>query len=143
MSHFDESGWIVQERRIMDFRGLASVHMGNHPMLKLIQILVPIKRCDLLLCCREDTMGILKYLMVWKLDWTTSKDFLRRLGWSMMDVAMMNPNPVEYPLGQFVQMNILIWNCRGELNPDFKRRIFEMVINHNAAIMVITETRVG
>lgn len=58
-------------------------------------------------------------------------------------MAMMNPNPVEYPLGQFVQMNILIWNCRGELNPDFKRRIFEMVINHNAAIMVITETRVG
>ena len=143
MPHFGESGWIVQERRIMDFRGSALAHIGNHPMLKLIQILVPIKRCDLLLCCREDTMGILKYLMVWKLDWTTSKDFLRRLGWSMMDVAMMNPNPVEYPLGQFVQMNILIWNCKGELNPDFKRRIFEMVINHNAAIMVITETRVG
>ena len=68
MPHFDESGWIVQERRIMDFRGLASVHMGNHPMLKQIKILVPIKRCNMLLCCKEDTMGILKYMMVWKLD---------------------------------------------------------------------------
>ena len=56
---------------------------------------------------------------------------------------MMNPNSVEVPLGQFAQMNILMWNCRGALNPDFKRRIFEMAINHNPAIMVITETRVG
>ena len=32
----------------------------------------------------------------------------------------MNPNPMEVPLGQFVEMNILMWNCRGALNPDFK-----------------------
>ena len=43
MPHFDKSGWIIQERKIMDFRGLALTHMGNHPMLKLIQILVPVK----------------------------------------------------------------------------------------------------
>ena len=48
MPHFDESGWIIQERRIVDFRGSASAHMGNHPMLKLIQILAPVKRCNLL-----------------------------------------------------------------------------------------------
>ena len=58
MPHFDKSGWIIQERKIMDFRGLALTHMGNHPMLKLIQILVPVKGCDLL--------GILKYMMIWK-----------------------------------------------------------------------------
>ena len=56
---------------------------------------------------------------------------------------MMNPNPVEVQLGQFVKMNILMWNCRGALNPDFKRRIFEMATNHNPAIMVITKTRMG
>ena len=55
---------------------------------------------------------------------------------------MMNPNLVEVPLGQFVVMNILMWNCRGALNLDFKRRIYEMAINHNLAIMVITKTRV-
>nr|POE58614.1 hypothetical protein CFP56_50203 [Quercus suber] len=92
---------------------------------------------------QRDITGILKYLMIWKPEWNSSKDLLRRLGWSMVDAAMMNPNPVEVPLGQFVQMNILMWNCKGALNPDFKRRIFEMTINHNPAIMVITETRVG
>ncbi|XP_075643190.1 uncharacterized protein LOC142614539 [Castanea sativa] len=40
-------------------------------------------------------------------------------------------------------MTILMWNCRGALNPDFKRRIFEMVMNHCPSIMVITKTRVG
>jgi len=82
-------------------------------------------------------------MMIWKLEWTTSKDLLRRLGWSMVDAAMMNPNPSEIPLRQFVKMNILMWNCRGALNPDFKRRIFGMAINHQPSIMVIIETRIG
>ena len=42
-----------------------------------------------------------------------------------------------------MKMNILMWNCRGALNPDFKRRVFEMAVNHHPLIMVITETRVG
>ena len=36
-----------------------------------------------------------------------------------------------------------MWNCRGPLNPDFKRRIFEMAVNHCPSIMVIMKTRVG
>ncbi|XP_023926428.1 uncharacterized protein LOC112037832 [Quercus suber] len=88
-------------------------------------------------------MGILKYMIIWKLEWKHSKDLLRRLGWSMVKGAAMNPSRVEVPMGQFVKMNILIWNCRGALNPDFKRRVFEMVVNHCPSITVITETRVG
>ena len=66
MPHFDELGWIIQERKIVDIRGSTLTHIGNHPML----------------------------------------------------------------------------NCRGALNLDFKRRIYEVAVNHNPAIMVITETRV-
>ena len=63
----------------------------------------------------------------------------------MVEATAMNTNPmeIEVPLGQFVKMNILLWNCRGALNADFKRRIFEMAINHQPSIMVVTETRVG
>ena len=88
-------------------------------------------------------MGILKYLMIWKPEWNSSNNLLKRLNWSMVEAAMMNPNSVEVPLGQFAQMNILMWNYKGALNLDFKRRIFEIAINHNPAIIVITETRVG
>ena len=63
----------------------------------------------------------------------------------MVETAVMNTNPmeIEVPLGHFVKMNILLWNCREALNADFKRRIFEMAINHQTSIMMITETRVG
>ena len=53
-----------------------------------------------------------------------------------------NPHEIEISLSQFVNMNILLWNCRGALNADFVRIIFEMAINHRPSIMVVTETRV-
>ena len=63
----------------------------------------------------------------------------------MVESATMNANPleIEVPLSHFVKMNILLWNCRGALNADFKRRIFEMTINHCPSILVVTEMRVG
>jgi len=57
--YFNESGWLIQERKIVDFRGMASAHMRNHPSLKLIQVLAPVQKCDLLICCKEDILGIL------------------------------------------------------------------------------------
>ena len=68
---------------------------------------------------------------------------MRRLLWSMMKAVAMRPNPIEVLVGGFVKINILLWNCKGALNANFKRRIFEMVVNHHPAIMVIMETRVG
>ena len=53
----------------------------------------------------------------------------------------MRPNPIEVLVGGFVKINILLWNCKGALNADFKRRIFEMIVNHHPPIMVIMETR--
>ncbi|XP_075659165.1 uncharacterized protein LOC142629055 [Castanea sativa] len=118
---------------------MAMAHMGNHPTLKLIQIMALVKNCDVLLSCREDILGILKHMIIWKSDWRASKDLLRRMGWSMVEVVAMNTNPpeIEVPLSQFVKMNVLLWNYRGALNPDFKRRIFEMAINHRPSILVI------
>ena len=61
----------------------------------------------------------------------------------MVEAATMNPSRVEVPMDQIIKMNILMWNCRGALNPDFKRRVFEIAVNHRPLIMVITATRVG
>lgn len=80
MPHLDELGWLIQERKVIDFRGSVSTHLGNMLVLKLFQILKTVKKCDLLLCCREEIQGILNYMATWKLDWVASKDLLRRLG---------------------------------------------------------------
>jgi len=61
----------------------------------------------------------------------------------MVEVATMNPSQIESSIGQFVQINILMWNCRVALNSDFKRWIFEMAVNHCPSIMVIMKTKVG
>ena len=90
MPHLDESGWLVQERKVIDFRGSVIAHMGNAPIMKLFQTLNLARRCDLLLRCREEIQGILNYLVVWKPDWMASKDLLRRLGWSMIASAKMD-----------------------------------------------------
>ena len=40
-------------------------------------------------------------------------------------------------------MNVIIWNCRGELKPIFQNRVRKLVQNHNLAILVVMKTRVG
>ena len=48
----------------------------------------------------------------------------------MMEAAAMMPNPIEVPVGGFVKINIPLWNCRGALNADFKKKVLEIVVNH-------------
>nr|POE90796.1 hypothetical protein CFP56_23091 [Quercus suber] len=97
--HFDESRWLIQEKRLVDFRGTTSTHLGNHLTLKLIQILEPVQKCDILIYCKKETLCILKYVMVWKPEWAMGKDLLQRMGWSMVKASMLNLRPVEVPLG--------------------------------------------
>ena len=40
-------------------------------------------------------------------------------------------------------MNVIIWNCKGALKPSFQTHVRELVCNHNLAILVLIETRVG
>ena len=40
-------------------------------------------------------------------------------------------------------MNMLIWNCRGAINPTFCDVVNELVRLHSPAIMIIVETKVS
>ena len=40
-------------------------------------------------------------------------------------------------------MNIIAWNCRGALKPEFQNHVRELVLNHNPAMLIVMETRVG
>lgn len=110
--------------------------------MKLFQVLTQVQNCSLRICYREEIVGILKYMIVWKLNWMASKELLKKMAWSMMEAAAMRPNQVEVPCGNYFNMNILLWNCRGAMNADFKCRVLEMMVNHQPSIMVITKTRV-
>ena len=40
-------------------------------------------------------------------------------------------------------MSIITWNCRGAWKPAFKSHVRELVRNHDPAILIVMETRVG
>ncbi|XP_050280312.1 uncharacterized protein LOC126721302 [Quercus robur] len=40
-------------------------------------------------------------------------------------------------------MNIIIWNCRGVPKPTFQSHVRELVRNHDRAILVLMETKIG
>ena len=40
-------------------------------------------------------------------------------------------------------MNIIIWNCRGALKPSFQSSVRDLVANHDPAILMVMETRIG
>ncbi|KAK7848986.1 putative mediator of rna polymerase ii transcription subunit 37c [Quercus suber] len=44
---------------------------------------------------------------------------------------------------QFKIMNILIWNCRGAMKPQFRKTVMDLVEWHDPILMVITETRMS
>ena len=40
-------------------------------------------------------------------------------------------------------MNIIVWNCRGALKPNFQSHVRELARIHNPSILVAMETQVG
>ena len=46
-------------------------------------------------------------------------------------------------LSNFLVMNVIVWNCRGALKPNFQRHVRELARAHNPSIFVVMETRVG
>lgn len=44
---------------------------------------------------------------------------------------------------EYLIMNMLIWNCRGALNPSFHSIICDLVQSHRPTIMILTETKVN
>ena len=42
-----------------------------------------------------------------------------------------------------VRMNIILWNCRGALNPRFHVTLKNLIDTHSPSIVIVTETRVG
>ena len=43
----------------------------------------------------------------------------------------------------YKMMNVLIWNCRGVMKPEFRKTVMDLVEWHSPILMVITETRMS
>ena len=73
-----------------------------------------------------------------------SRRSLRELGWrflSKMEAQNLHEGAMVLPIS--ILMNILLWNCRGALNPRFHVTLKNLIDTYTPIIEIIIETRVG
>ena len=66
------------------------------------------------------------------------------MGWILTVEEKLLPCAKEHstPVLSII-MNIVVWNCKGTLKPGFQDHVRELVHNHNPAIFMVMETKVG
>lgn len=65
------------------------------------------------------------------------------MGWNLMVEVMPLPPIEDGPtLSHRLVMNIIAWNCKGTLKPNFQDHVRDLVQNHDPAIFVVMETRI-
>ena len=61
-----------------------------------------------------------------------------------MEEARLLPPFDECPTpNHWLVMNIIAWNCKGVLKPEFQNHVKELVQNHNSAMLIVKESRIG
>ena len=65
------------------------------------------------------------------------------MGWSLRrEARALSPsNECLNPFHQLT-MNIIVWNCRGTLKPNFQSHVRELARTHNPAILVVMKMRI-
>ena len=118
--------------------------MGSLEAIKLIQICGSYPQINLLINSREQLMGIMEHVICITKNKEVSKYELRELGWKLM-IQSRNRFQIrrDPPIFQPVSMNIICWNCRGALNPRFRKTMDSLMSKFNPSIVIVTETRIG
>lgn len=71
-------------------------------------------------------------------------EVVRMTGWNLTKEARLLPPYNECPTPNYhLVMNVIAWNCRGALKALFIKHASDLANNHNLAIMIIMETRIG
>ena len=64
--------------------------------------------------------------------------------WNLMVEVLPHPQIEVSPSRSLrLVMNIIAWNCRGALKPNFQDRVRDLVREHDPAIFVVMETKLG
>jgi len=124
--------------------GRAANFMGNKHTKKLIQVFQPTVVFSLHGSSLELEMGVLQHNLTMCLGEGQMKEMLKQIGWNLREEAKSLPPFDECLTPQHLfLMNIIIWNCRGALKPSFQSHVRELVWNHDLAILVLMETKIG
>ena len=132
------------ERCMLEEQPISTFLMGNKHATKLIQVFHPTVVFSLHGLSQEMEMGVLQHNITMCPKEGQTKEMLKRIGWNLREVAksLLPFDECPTPQHQFL-MNIIIWNGWGVLKPSFQFHVRELVRNHDPAILVLMETRIG
>ena len=134
----------LSERRMLELQPISTSVMGNRHATKLSQGFKPTLEFSMHSSTRKMNMGVLKHCLTLCLGRGRTKERMTKLGWNLRIEAEWLPPFYECPTpNHHLIVNIIIWNSRGVLKPNFQNHVRELARNHNPAIMVIMETRLG
>lgn len=92
----------------------------------------------------EKLMGVLEHCVTMMSGKGQTMEMVRKTKWNLMEEAKYLPPFDECPTpNHCLIMNIIAWNYRGALKPSFQSHVRDLVHNHDPAIMIIMETRIG
>ena len=57
--------------------------------------------------------------------------------------SLLSTTNPSFMSGSHIGLNVLTWNCRGVLNPCFRRALHDLLQINNPGILILTETRLG
>lgn len=120
--------------------------MGSRHTIKLIQVFQPILEFNLFFLTTKMEMGVLEFSVTFMLGRGHSMDMLRKTRWILKEEGKTRPPSDECPPPTPFHsrtMNIIIWNSRDVLKPNFQSYFGDLSRDHDPALFVVMETRLG
>ena len=117
--------------------------MGNLHRVKTIQFAEPILSGMIVAKATQGDLGIIMHsVTLIKGIWELRKEMLEvwRLRNTDVSSSLAHGDAIST---QYKMMNILIWNCKGAMKPQFRKTVMDLVEWHAPILMVIIETRMG
>jgi len=135
---------LITERRGLEVQHISNSKRGNQHIIKVILVVKPPLELSIHAMEKEVNLGVLEHILTLTQGRGKTKEMLVMMGWSLRrEAEHLSALLSVLPLLHQLTMNILVWNCRGALKPNFQSHVKELAKNHNPAVLVVMETCIG
>jgi hypothetical protein len=135
-----------EERKVLLAEPIQLEWKGNLARIKLVQPAKCIPQFKMVICCSEILgEGVLAYRFSMRALLNVLWEMWPEKAWNLMEVegSLFPTSNPPFMSSNEIGLNVLTWNCRGVLNPCFRRALLDLLVINNSAILILTETRLG
>ena len=133
----------ISVRKILQDKPMECFMKGSLHRVKMIQFVETKIKGTILTKTSTGAMGIVHHsITLFRKSLVKKAEVMGE--WILRDIEDSSSLVLlDSPKNPFITMNILIWNCRGAMKPQFRKTVMDLVEWHTPMLMVITETRMS